>query len=95
MGMKRIKKAVATVGKYTDRNGHEKNQYMTVGTLMQRDDGSLCLKMDALPLGDFNGWLNFYDLDENRQQNNQQGMAQARQAAEPVPDNFPSDDIPF
>jgi len=91
--MKPIKKLVAITGKYTDRNGQEKNSYMTCGKLLQRDDGSLCVKLDALPLGDFNGWINCYDLDENRQQNNQQGMAQARQAAEP--ENFESQDIPF
>ena len=76
--MKPIKKAVVTMGKYTDRNGMEKNRYATIGTLLQRDDGSLSLKLDTLPVGGWEGWINFYDLDENRQQNNQQGMQQAK-----------------
>lgn len=91
--MKKIKKAVAVTGKYTDRNGNEKNQYHTCGALFQRDDGSLCMKLDALPLGDFNGWVSFYDIEENRKENNQQGMAQARQAAEPSFDDL--EDLPF
>jgi hypothetical protein len=90
--MKKIKKAVAVTGKYTDRNGNEKNQYHTCGGLFQRDDGSLCMKLDALPLGDFNGWISFYDIEENRKENNQQGMQQARQAA--APDDF-EDPIPL
>lgn len=89
--MKPIKKAVANVGKYTDRSGKEKNQYLTCGKLLQREDGSLCLKMDAVPVG-WNGWLSFYDLDENRKEQAQEGIAQARQAA--VPDDF-NDSIPF
>ena len=68
MGMKPVKKAVANVGKYTDRSGQEKNRYFTVGKLLQRDDGSHCLKLDAMPVGEFDGWINFYDLDEDRQQ---------------------------
>lgn len=95
--MKAIKKAVAVTGKYTNRNGEEKSSYINCGKLMQREDGSLTLKLDALPLGDFNGWINFYDLDENRQQNHQQGMARAQQAAQPTQDisGGVEDDIPF
>ena len=81
--MKPVKKAVASLGKYTDRNGQEKTRYLTIGKLMQRDDGSHCLKLDATPVGDWNGWINFYDLDENRQQ----APAPAPAAAE--------SDIPF
>jgi len=93
MSMKPIKKAVVTTGKYTDRKtGQEKNQYLTVGKLLQREDGSLCLKLDAIPVG-FDGWINFYDLDIDQAK---QGMAQAKKAAEPVStDPFTDDDLPF
>ena len=64
--MKPLKKLVATTGKYTDRSGQEKNRYQRVGTLFQRDDGSLTIKLDCMPIGEFNGWLSAYDLDENR-----------------------------
>jgi len=100
MSMRAIKKAVATIGKYTDKTGAEKNQYLTVGKLLEREDGSLCLKLDAIPVN-FTGWLSFYDLDENRQANNEQGMQQARQAAgksAPEPTgggSWEDDTIPF
>jgi hypothetical protein len=82
--MKAIKKAVVTNGKYM-KDGQEKTRYLTVGKLLQRDDGSVCLKLDALPVGgDFEGWINFYDLDEDRQQ------APAQAAPTGV-----SEDVPF
>jgi len=65
--MKAVKKAVASLGKYTDRQGQEKTRYHTMGKLMQRDDGSHCLKIDSMPVGEWNGWISFYDLDEDRQ----------------------------
>ena len=65
--MKAIKKAVVANGKYM-KDGQEKTRYLTVGKLLQRDDGSVCLKLDALPVGgDFTGWVSFYDLDEPKQ----------------------------
>ena len=92
--MKRIKKVVAVTGKYTDKNGQEKNQYVTCGAMFKREDGSVCMKLDSLPLGDFNGWLNFYDLEEDRPANNAKGMAQAKGAMAPAPE-IVDDDIPF
>ena len=65
--MKKFKKVVATVGKYTDANGQEKNRYVTVGSAFIRDDKSVSIKVDAMPVGpEFSGWLNLYDLDEDR-----------------------------
>jgi hypothetical protein len=67
--MKQFKKVVASNGKYTDANGQEKNRYITVGKAFLRDDKSVCIKLDSVPVGgEFNGWLNLYDLDEDRQQ---------------------------
>lgn len=70
--MKRIKKLVATVGKYTDNQGQEKNRYQTVGSMFKRDDGTFALKIDCIPVGEFNGWLGVYDLDERKQAPQQQ-----------------------
>ena len=92
--MRKIKKLVAVTGKYTDKQGQEKNQYMTCGALFKREDNSICIKLDALPLGDFNGWINVYDIEENRQQQNANGMEQARAAAEPT-DFADLEDVPF
>lgn len=85
--MKQFKKVVATVGKYTDANGQEKNRYVTVGRAFIRDDKSVSIKVDAMPVGpEFSGWLNLYDLDEDRQQ---KPVAQAA----PVVDD--KDSLPF
>jgi hypothetical protein len=54
----------------------------------------MCLKLDAIPVG-WNGWLSFYDLDENRKEQAQEGIAQARQAAGPSTDPFEDTDLPF
>jgi hypothetical protein len=67
--MKQFKKVVASNGKYTDANGNEKNRYITVGKAFLRDDKSVTIKIDSMPVGgEWNGWLNLYDLDEDRQQ---------------------------
>ena len=88
--MKQFKKVVATVGKYTDANGQEKNRYVTVGKAFIRDDKSVSIKVDAMPVGpEFSGWLNLYDLDEDRQ-----GQAPARAAPAPAPAAV-DDDLPF
>lgn len=85
--MKQFKKVVATVGKYTDANGNEKNRYVNVGKAFIRDDKSVCIKVDSMPVGgEFNGWLNLYDLDEDRQQ---------APAAKPVPAPADDTDLPF
>jgi hypothetical protein len=91
MGMKRYKRAVAVTGEY-QKDGETKKSYMTIGTLMQYDDGGFALKLDAVPTN-FNGWVSFYDFDEDRKQNYQQGTQQAKQAAAPA-DDFESE-IPF
>jgi hypothetical protein len=98
MGMKRFKRAVAVTGEYTNNQGETKKQYQTVGTLMQYDDGGTALKLDALPLGDWNGWISFYDFDEDRKDNYAKGTEAARDAMAPATlaalDVF-DDDIPF
>lgn len=58
------KRAVATVGSYTDNQGNEKKRYVNVGTLFQYDDGGFALKLDSIPVGgDWNGFVSFYDID--------------------------------
>ena len=53
--------AVATIGRYTDRNGDEKSRFLKVGVVLEGDDGRMCLKLDALPVGqDWSGFISFY-----------------------------------
>lgn len=86
--MKPFKKIVATNGKYTDKQGQEKSRYVTVGKAYVREDGSVTLKIDSMPVGgEWNGWLNLYDLDEDRQQ--------ARTAPAAPQPTVAESDIPF
>ena len=62
--MKPIKKLVAVIGKYTDKDGNEKNRYLTVGTLFEGEKG-LTVKLDAIPV-ESKGWFNCYDLDDKK-----------------------------
>lgn len=64
--MKPIKRAVAITGEY-EKNGQTKKQYTNVGTLFQREDGSLSLKIEAVPAGNkWDGWIGFFDIDNKR-----------------------------
>lgn len=57
------KRAVATVGSYTDNQGNEKKRYVNVGTLFQYDDGGFALKLDSIPVNGWNGFISFYDIE--------------------------------
>ena len=57
--MKRTHDAVY-VEKYTDRNGQEKKRYTNIGSLLARDDGSMVLKLEAIPVN-FSGWIALYE----------------------------------
>jgi len=94
--MKRIKKLVAVTGEY-EKDGQTKKQYANIGSLFQREDGSMAIKIDTIPVN-FNGWASAYDLDEQRQQTHDQGMGQAREAVQPAPQAEAAsfeDDVPF
>ena len=82
--MKKIKDAVAITGTYM-KDGEEKKRYMNIGVLLERDDGSTCLKLEAVPTN-FDGWINFYD-PKITQAKNEIKDSQAQDEME--------DDIPF
>lgn len=71
MGMKPYRRAVAVTGKYTDREGREKNRYLNIGTLFKgdgEDEGRFSLKLEATPVGgDFNGWVSFFEIEDKRE----------------------------
>lgn len=87
MALKKTHDAVYAGEKYTDREGNEKTRYVNVGALFSRDDGSLTMKLESLPIG-FNGWINFYEPKPRDGEQRPQ-----RQAQKPV-DDF-GDDTPF
>lgn len=94
MSLKKTHDAVYAGEKYTDREGNEKTRYVNVGALFTRDDGSMTLKLESIPVG-FTGWLNFY---EPRPKDGEQPHTRQRpQRAASKQDNsgFEDDDIPF
>jgi hypothetical protein len=57
--MKKVYDAVAVIGEYKNKQGETKKNYLTVGTVFQNDDGTMSLKLNAVPVS-FSGWINFY-----------------------------------
>lgn len=95
MAMKKTHDAVYAGEKYSDRDGNEKTRYVNVGALLQRDDGSMALKLEAVPVG-FNGWINFYEPKPKDGEQRQERQRPARTAAAALAgDDFADDDIPF
>lgn len=45
---------VAVTGKYTDKNGAEKNRYQKIGVVIDTKNGQM-LKLEAVPVG-WDGW---------------------------------------
>lgn len=83
--MKKVKRLVASGGKYTAADGSEKTRWIPVGTMFKRDDGNLAIKIDAVPVGEFNGWVSLFDFDDER-----------KSAPAPAPKPAPvDDDLPF
>lgn len=88
--MKKRYDAVVVTGKYTDASGKEKNRYLTVGAVLENEHGHLSMKLEAIPIVGFNGWINFYSPKER-----------APDAAAPKSGDKPStgedfnDEIPF
>jgi hypothetical protein len=71
--------------KYTDKDGQEKKKYTNIGSVLERDDGSLCANL----LG---SWINFY---EPRQRITQEAVNNHNQSrANNSQDDF-EDEIPF
>lgn len=74
---------VVTTGKYTDKDGKERNRYKNIGTLFATPHFSrITIKLDALPMND--GWLQVFKREDARD-------TVAEVSDEPI--NL--DDIPF
>ena len=41
--------------------GKEKPAYHKVGIMVEKDDGKRSIKLNSVPVGDFNGWLQIYE----------------------------------
>lgn len=62
---KKVFDAVATVGKYTDKQGNEKKRYTNVGAAFEDDQGRLSIKLETIPVGpEWSGWISLYPPKE-------------------------------
>lgn len=75
---------------YKDKDtGKEKGVWVTVGTLFSSPHGShMSIKMDVMPVGEFNGWLSVYPREEQKD-----GPISQNQVLEKSGDYVPKDDI--
>lgn len=62
---KKLYNVVAITGKYTNRQGEEKNRYVTIGAVIQTDKG-MSLRLEAVPVG-WDGWAGLYEPQEEEQ----------------------------
>ncbi len=96
--MKKTHDAVATVGKYKDKDGAEKKRYVTVGAIFQDDQGRMSLKLDAVPCSpEWSGWISFYPKSDTPPMPPGRRSSPGMPAA-PVDDGSQADeddDIPF
>jgi len=68
------------------RGEHDgKGIWLKCGVVLKKPDGKMSLKLDVVPVGQFDGWL---VVSERRQQ----GSNQSRPG---VPEVGPGDDVPF
>ena len=103
MALKKKYDCVAVTGEYQDRDGNTKKRYLNIGSVLEREVGSLCQKIDALPIGTdwlLNGWVNFYPPKEDSQPRQQPRQQAPQPQAQPQTQNQnqsydQNDDIPF
>jgi len=64
---------VAIVGKYTNKDGQEKNRYQRLGSVVETRNESLMLKIDMIPVIE-NGWSGWCYLNPPRPKENYSGL---------------------
>lgn len=79
----------AITGKYTDRDGNEKNSYATLGKVIQTKKGGFMLKIDTVPVT-WDGWAY---LEPPRPKEEKPAPASSRPTDGGLSDM--DDDIPF
>lgn len=79
----------AVTGKYTDKQGNEKNRYTKMGVIMETKNG-FALKIEAIPVA-WDGWAY---LNEPQAKDAREGGNKASKANQPISDEN-EDRIPF
>lgn len=79
-------------GTYT-KNGEEKTRWARMGILLQKEDGTFAIKIDAIPgrlfHPDNDGWVQVFPDQEDRPQANSGGGFRNKSSG------APDDDVPF
>jgi hypothetical protein len=59
---KTLKEIKVIVGNYTDKDGNQKNKYLTIGSIIDTVKGPM-IKLDSLPImkGSWDGWAYMSD----------------------------------
>ena len=86
--MNKTHNVTAVLGEYKNAQGEIKKRYAKCGALFSRDDGSMAIKMDTVPVGDeWNGWLNLYPDDYKKEtaQPNTQPQQGYQESTQPQP----------
>jgi len=60
--MKRIKRLVVPNGTY-QKDGQEKTSWLNIGHILS-DGQKTKIKLDSMPVGEFDGWVQVFDVDE-------------------------------
>lgn len=61
---------IAVTGEYTNANGEKKKRYQKVGSFFDKD-GNMSIKLDSVPVGNWDGWLSIKPPLDNTRQNPQ------------------------
>lgn len=85
------------VGEYTDPlTGQPKGRYINVGALFTRDDGSLAIKLESVPVGvQWTGWVSAFPARPKTATPPQQQAPHASIRQPASSGSMPDDDIPF
>lgn len=85
--MKRIKRLVVPNGTY-QKDGQEKTSWLNIGHILS-DGSKTKIKFDCLPVGEFDGWVQVFDVEEQ----GGSGVKNAAPAAATAPAS--DTDLPF
>lgn len=90
MAVKKIYDMVCTVGKYTDKQGNEKNETVTIGKMIVMDDGKFFSSVKSFPVSAlWDGTIHYYEQKPKETAPVQQSAPPQNQSAPP------EDDLPF
>ena len=83
-----LKEVTAISGKYTDKEGKEKNRYHRLGVILQTKNGPM-LKVESIPVG-WDGWAYINEPLPKDGDPPKKGASETQ-----TPEDFDDPDLPF